>query len=171
MKFQLSTLLLSIGLVGVCVGWAINRSGMQRELKELRSDRHERDYRIYVGSATFGSVSEVLNSADDFGDLDVDPKLLNTKLVQRLIELHEHRDDIEFALSLMVGDCDVRALSRDALHHLKCDTPEDFYRIASTLEYFDPPEHYPELFDTSSDKYKSLCEFLLDTIAVKDGWP
>ena len=70
----------------------------------------------------------------------------------------------------MVGDYDVRALSRDALHHLKCDTPEDFYRIASTLEYFVPPEHYPEIFDTSSGQYKSLRKFLLDTIAVKVEW-
>ena len=92
MKFQLSTLLLSIGLVAVCIGWAINRSDMQRELAELGSDRHERDYRINIGSATYGSVSESLDSADDFDDLDVDPKLLNTKLVQRLIELHEHRN-------------------------------------------------------------------------------
>ena len=180
MKIQLSTLLLLVALIAVCIVWFTDRHRLTRQLMEQDETRAHRDEQIYLGSVMMGASSGKFELFDrfDFDDVDNqlvhiknDPKyqqLLTEECVTELLNIYEHQNEIEFVGTMLTGSHDARLDAREALCLLECNDTEQFFEVATSLKGFDNPDFHPELHDPDSVEFKSLHKFISDTIAIKD---
>lgn len=178
MKIQLSTLLLLVAFIAVCIVWVTDRQRLTRQLLEQKQTRAQRDEQIYLGSVMMAASSGKFKLFDrfDFNDVDDqlvhiknDPKyqqLLAEECVTELLNIYEHQNEIEIVGTMLTGSHDARLDAREALYLLKCDDTEQFFEIARSLKCFDNPGFHPEIHDP--DEFKSLHKFISDTIAIKD---
>jgi hypothetical protein len=180
MKLQLSTLLLLVALIAVCIGWFTDRQNLSRQLLKQKQTRAQRDEQIYLGAVMMGASSGKFHLFDrfDFDDVDEglvhiknDPKyqqVLAEECVTELLNIYEYQNEIEIVGAMITGSWDARLDAREALGLLNCEQTEQFFEIAKSLDDFGNPQFHPELHDASSDEYKSLHRFISDTIAIKD---
>ena len=167
MKIQLSTALLIFGLVAVCAGWIVDRQRWHSEREALHSSRTVRDEKILTGSVVFGRITAAFQIFDELKGDTTYREYVQAGCVSKLLEILEHKDKIEFSSGL-VTDFDARCLSRDALEYMECNDTEHFFKIAKSLEEYNRSEYYPELYDTDSEEFHALKEFVSDTLKFRD---
>ena len=131
MKMQLSTALLSISLIGVCIGWATDRTRWKTELSELSQNRKHREARIYRGASVearaYGAFDEISGLFSEF-----DKKHSNQHMVVRIQDVFKNSADIEFANS-EVGEhshSNGLLIAKKMLASMECDSADEFFEIA-----------------------------------------
>ncbi len=162
-------MLLVTGIIGVLVGWIVDRQRWRREISELKTVRSIRDEKIYIGASITASASrffEILDSMEAIPDVPEENPRVKELLVDEFLSIYRNQDAIEFEEGFPNIKIDARCFARDALYHLDCDDSVDqFFTVARSLKWY---KEYDEIHNLSSDQFKSLERFVSDTIAVKD---
>jgi hypothetical protein len=171
MRFRLSTFLLAVLSIAILIGWLTDRS-IQRNSEESIVDRETMAAAIFFRSQT---ALDVLNPevAKGGNDYEID-------LVSAVIELCENEK--LYNVSSYSFSYDAVSQAGAILLRLKQDSKESFREFATTLYPFMPEAEqrdyrqknnfvstglifpserlYPELYDSTSEEYKQLDEFL-----------
>ena len=163
MRFRLSTLLTSVALASLSIGWATDHVRQDRKLLVLQQETESKLELVERGTCYWWRAYDVTSHAESRQKLpDQQDEAWRYRLLATIVDVWFHEDAIQYAKWGAPGTA--QGFCQTAMELLEFDSTDDFFEAASGMFANSDKNYLPHIFDRSSKEYKALASFIADSL-------